>query len=184
MNFNSKPWIGSETIGGRDKLFKKQKNSGLETDKDHFRSAETALQKDTSKKNIFFFNKKLKGMLIILRNYGKPLNPQESKIALKYDGAIQFEPKKNANIFKDFFSDLAEKRVRKLPVPLIKTNNNSTKRYYRNIEKVVIIFNYAMQYWKLLKRLFLAWTQHKPLVWTESFKKMAQKSQHYLYVIL
>ena len=31
----------------------------------------------------------------------------QSKIALKNDGAIQFKPTKNANIFKDFYSELA-----------------------------------------------------------------------------
>ena len=63
------------------------------------------------------------------------------KIASKYDGAIQFEPTKNANIFKDFYSDLAGTLVRKLPVILNKFNN-----------KAVITSKYAMQHWKLLKR--------------------------------
>ena len=60
----------------------------------------------------------------------------QSKIALKNDGAIQFEPTKNANIFKDFYSDLAGTLVRKLPVALNKFNNNSKKQYYMNIEKI------------------------------------------------
>ena len=43
-------------------------------------------------------------MLIILRNYGKSSGTKSGivsqwKIALKDDGAIQFEPTKNANIF-------------------------------------------------------------------------------------
>ena len=41
----------------------------------------------------------------------------------------------NANVFKDFYSDLATTLVRKLPVALNKFNNNSTKQYYMNIEK-------------------------------------------------
>ena len=44
----------------------------------------------------------------------------QSKKFLKNDGAIQYEPIKNANIFKDFYSDLAETPVRKLPVALNK----------------------------------------------------------------
>ena len=59
----------------------------------------------------------------------------QSKINLKNDGAIQFEPTKNVNIFKDFYSDLAGNLVRKLPVALNKFNNNLTKQYYINIEK-------------------------------------------------
>ena len=59
----------------------------------------------------------------------------QPKITLKNDGAIQFEPLKNANIFKEFYSDLAGKLMRKLPVALNKFNNNSTKQYYMNIKK-------------------------------------------------
>ena len=42
----------------------------------------------------------------------------QSKIALKNDDAIQFEPTQNANIFKDFYPDLTGKLVRKLLVAL------------------------------------------------------------------
>ena len=53
----------------------------------------------------------------------------QSKIVLKNDGAIQLEPTKNTNIFKNFYFDLAGRLVRKLPVALNKFNNNSTKQY-------------------------------------------------------
>ena len=78
LKANSKPRIDSETILAirrRDKLFKKYKKSGLETEKDHFRSAKMALQKTISKKRNLFFQKKLKRMLIILKTYGKLLSP-------------------------------------------------------------------------------------------------------------
>ena len=39
-----------------------------------------------------------------------------------------------ANIYNNFYSDLAEKLVRKLPVAPNKFNN-STKQYFMNIEK-------------------------------------------------
>ena len=54
---------------------------------------------------------------------------------MKNDDAIQFEPTKNANIFKDFYSDLAGTLVRKFSVAFNKFNNNSRKQYYMNIEK-------------------------------------------------
>ena len=57
----SKPWIDSETISAiprRDKLLKKYKKSGLETDKDNFRSAKMALQKTITKKKKSFFSRK------------------------------------------------------------------------------------------------------------------------------
>ena len=40
----------------------------------------------------------------------------QSKIALENNGAIQFGLTKNANIFKNLYSDLAWKLGRKLPV--------------------------------------------------------------------
>ena len=49
------------------------------------------------------------------------VNP--SKIALKKDGSIQFEPAKNSNTFKDFYSELVGNLVRKLPVAPNKFNN-------------------------------------------------------------
>ena len=51
----------------------------------------------------------------------------QSKIGLINYAAVQFEPTKKANIFKDFYSDLAGKLVRKLPVVPNKFNNNSKK---------------------------------------------------------
>ena len=65
----------------------------------------------------------------------KPGKVNQSNITLKNDGPIQFKTRENANIFKDFYSDLAGKLVRKLPVKLNKFNHNSTKQYYMNTEK-------------------------------------------------
>ena len=70
----------------------------------------------------------------VLRNEIRQL--PGTKIALKDNGAIQFEPTKNANIFKDFYSGLAGNLVKKLPVALNKFNNNLTKEYYMNIDKI------------------------------------------------
>ena len=61
LKANSKRWIDSEiisTIRSRDKLFKKYKKCGLETNKDHFRSAKMALQKVISKKMKSFLPRK------------------------------------------------------------------------------------------------------------------------------
>ena len=137
MKANLKPWIDTETISAicrRDKLFKKYKKSGLETNKDNFRSAKVAPHKAIFKKKKSFFQEKIeksannsKELWKALKSLGmKSGKVNQSKIALKNDGAIQFEPTKNANIFKDFYSDLAGTLVRKLPVALNKFNNNST----------------------------------------------------------
>ena len=111
LKANSKPWIDSETIsaiGRRENLFEKYKKSGLETDKDHFRSTKMALQKVISKKKKSFFQEKIekdannskelwKALKSIRMKSGKV---NESKIASKNDVFIQFEPAKNANILR------------------------------------------------------------------------------------
>ena len=104
-----------------------------------------ALQKAIFKKKNFEKEKKnLTKMLLILENYGwkalkslgmKSGKVNQSKTAFKTDGAIQIEPTKKTNIFKDFYSDIAGNLVIKFPVALNKFNNNSTKQYYINIEK-------------------------------------------------
>ena len=104
-----------------------------------------ALQKAIFKKKIFEKEKKnVTKMLLILENYGwkalkslgmKSGNVNQSKTAFKTDGAIQIEPTKKTNIFKDFYSDIAGNLVIKFPVALNKFNNNSTKQYYINTEK-------------------------------------------------
>ena len=102
-----------------------------------------ALQKAISKKKKSYLQEKneknannSKELQTALKSLGmKSDKVNQSKIVFKKDGAIQLEPTKNANTFKDFFFNLAGNLVRKLPVALNKFNNNMTKQYYMNIEK-------------------------------------------------
>ena len=59
-------------------------------------------------------------------------NVDQSKICLKENGITQFEPKKkNANIFKTFYSELAGNIVKKLPKPSLIFNNDKTIMFYK-----------------------------------------------------
>ena len=80
----------------------------------------------------------------------------QSKIALKNDGTIQIEPKKNVNIFKDFYSDLPENLVWMLPGALNKFNNNSTKQYYMNTEKSCHDFELCNAMLETIEKILLA----------------------------
>ena len=101
------------------------------------------LQKFISKKKKSYFQEKNEKNAINSKELWKALKSlgmksdrvNQSKIAVKSNGSIQFETTRNANVFKDFNSDLAGNLVRKLPVTLCKFNNNSTEHYYINIEK-------------------------------------------------
>ena len=59
---NSKPWFDNQIVSAiqrRDKLFKKFKHAGLESDKDNFKVAKMHLQKMILKKNISYLEEEL-----------------------------------------------------------------------------------------------------------------------------
>ena len=59
---NSNPWFGNQIVSAiqrRDKLYKKFKHSGLETDKDNFKVAKMHLKKMILKKKKSYFEEKL-----------------------------------------------------------------------------------------------------------------------------
>ena len=58
----------------------------------------------------------------------------ESSICLEKDGNISFDPKINAGIFKDFYSNLASDLGNQLPTATSKYDMNYVRDYYNNIE--------------------------------------------------
>ena len=60
-----------------------------------------------------------------------PKNKSGSKICLNENGKLNFEPKVNANIFKNFFSNLAADLLKKLPNPKNKFNMDSVKSHVK-----------------------------------------------------
>ena len=96
---NSKPWFDNQIVSPtqrQNKLCKKFKHSGLETDKDNFKVAKMHLQKIILKKKKFYFEEELG------KNRNKPKElwktlkslslssekARQSNISLKKDGAI------------------------------------------------------------------------------------------------
>ena len=72
-------------------------------------------------------------------------NKSGSKICLNVNGKLNFEPKVNAHIFKNFFSNLADDLLKKLPNPKNKFNMDSVKSHYvktRIEREIVIVFSY------------------------------------------
>ena len=120
VKVNSEPWFDNQIVSAiqrRDKLYKKFKNSGLETDKNNFEVVKMHLQKTILKKKKSNFEEELG------KNRNKPKErwktwkslslssdkARQLKISLKKDGAIQFEALENANTFKykRFYTELA-----------------------------------------------------------------------------
>ena len=142
---NTKPWFDSEVISlvnKRNSCYKKCKVSKLETDKDLLREAKRILKATIQRKKGTFFQDKMqensknsKELWKTLKSLG--LNSKktgQSKICLKEDGVIQFESKKNANIFKKFYYELAGDLVKKLPEPPLKFNAKRTKMFYKKLK--------------------------------------------------
>ena len=101
MKANFKPGFDNqivEAIQRQDKLYKKFKHSGLETDKDNFKVAKMHLQKMILKKNKSYFEEDIGKNRNKLKELWKTLESlslsaekaRQPKMSLKKDGAIQF----------------------------------------------------------------------------------------------
>ena len=66
----------------------------------------------------------------------------EKPKAVKQWLSRQFDPKANAEIFKDFYSNLANDLVKKLPNPPNKYGKDAVKKYYENLNLVGKSFSF------------------------------------------
>ena len=69
-----------------------------------------------------------------MKSLGLPSKQQSSStICLEKDGILSFDHKANAEIFKDFYSNLASDLVKKLPNPPNKFGTGTVREYYKNL---------------------------------------------------
>ena len=69
-----------------------------------------------------------------LKKIGLPTkNEGHSKICLGKEGNVSFDPKSNAETFKNFYANLAMGLVRKLPLPTCIFGISSVKEYYGHL---------------------------------------------------
>ena len=90
-------------------------------------------------------NKKKKTFVVgkLNENIGKPKElwkslkslglPSKTSICLEKDGTLSFDSKTNAEVFKDFYSNLAGDLLKKLPSPTNKFGIEAVKKYYKNM---------------------------------------------------
>ena len=139
---NSQDWFDnevSEKINLRNKLLKKFKASKLSTDEKLFKKTRQEVHNLIKNKKRNFYQNKLK------ENIGKPKELWKtlkslglsnrgsslSKICLKKDEVLHFDDTTNSTIFKDFFCNLADNLVSKLPSPSNRFGLSSIKLYYQ-----------------------------------------------------
>ena len=92
-----------------------------------------------------------------LKSLGLPSKKSSSAtICLEKDGILSFDPKTNAEIFKDFYSNLANNLVKKLPTPPNKYGKTAVNNYYKKLNLRGKNFSFApvapATILKLLKR--------------------------------
>ena len=139
---NSQEWFDgefAEKISVRDKLFKKFKKSKLHIDKEIYKIARCEVQKLISYKKKSFFENKLNDSVGKPKELWKALKslglPSKTSIcgttALKVKNATNFETKSKLEVFKNYYSTLAENLLKKLPIPPNIYTFNSVRQYYR-----------------------------------------------------
>ena len=125
---NTKSWFNIDTLNAirnRDKHYKKFKQSGRETEKNNFKYAKLSLKKIINHKKKLYLEEKIaenknnpKELWRTLKSLGMPSKRErQSKISLKENSVVSFDPNKNAIIFCRFFSNLADSLLLKLPRP-------------------------------------------------------------------
>ena len=162
---NSQDWFDAEIneeIERRDKSLAKFKKSRLHSDNESYKKARNKVQRMIKDKKKNFFTGKLnenigkpKELWKSLKSLGLPSKKSScSTICLEKDGILSFDPKANAEIFKDFYSNLANDLVKKLPNPPNKYGKDAVKKYYENLNLVGKSFSFEpVAYTSVLKLL-------------------------------
>ena len=142
---NSQDWFHAEIheeLESRDKLLAKfKKSSRKSTDHENYKKARNKVQYlINDKKKTFVVGKlnenigKPKELWKPLKSLGLPSKQASpSTICLEKGRSLSFDSKTNAEIFKDFYSNLASDLLKKLPSPPNKFGKEAVKKYYKNI---------------------------------------------------
>ena len=121
----------------RDKLLAKFKKSRNSTDHENYKKARNKVQYlINDKKKTFMVGKlnenigKPKELWKSLKSLGLPSKQASpSTICLRKGGSLSFDSKTNAEIFKDFYSNLASDLLKKLPSSPDKFGKETVKKY-------------------------------------------------------
>ena len=165
---NSQDWFDAEIneeIERRDKLLTKFKKSRSHSDNENYKKSRNKVQRMIKdKKKNFVIGKlndnigKPKELWKSLKSLGLPSKANSSAtICLEKDGILSFDLKTNAEIFKDFYSNLANNLVKKLPTPPNKYGKTAVNNYYKKLNLKGKNFSFApvvpATILKLLKQL-------------------------------
>ena len=125
----------------RDKILAKFKKSRKQCDDQNYKKARNHVQTMIKRKKKNFVLDKLnqntgkpKELWKSLKSSGLPSKQKpSSSLCQEKDGNLSFDPKANTEIFKDFYSNLADNLVKKLPSPPNKFGIETVKMYYQRL---------------------------------------------------
>ena len=138
---NTQKWFDSEVLAklnAKDTLFKNFKKSRLNIDKELYKEAKYDASKLITTKNQAFFKEKLsettgkpKELWESLKSLGMPNKTVISNFeAIEQDNTLTRDTRSISKMFKNFFSNLAESLLSKLPKPTDKYNPELVIQYY------------------------------------------------------
>ena len=138
---NTQKWFDSEVLAklnAKDTLFKNFKKSRLNIDKELYKEAKYDASKLITTKNQAFFKEKLsettgkpKELWESLKSLGMPNKTVISNFeAIEQDNTLTRNTRSISKMFKNFFSNLAESLLSKLPKPTDKYNPELVIQYY------------------------------------------------------
>ena len=162
---NSQDWFDAEIneeIERRDKLLAKFKKSRSHSDNENYKKSRNKVQRMIKDKKKNFVIGKLNDNIgkpnelwKSLKSLGLPSKKSSSATTcLEKDGILSFDPKTNAEIFEDFYSNLANNLVKKLPTPPNKYGKTAVNNYHKKLNLRGKNFSFApATILKLLKQL-------------------------------
>ena len=141
---NTQDWFDQEVyeaINLREKRLKRFKSTQLHIHEELYKEAKYRAKNLINEKKKQFYKEKLKENIgkpkelwKTLKSLGLPSKKGSiSKICLKKDDKISFDDKTNVNTFKEFYCNLANELLAKLPPPSKRFGITSVRKYYQNI---------------------------------------------------
>ena len=141
---NTEEWVNEEVfeaIRVRDKKYKTFKRTKLHKDHVNFRNARTHVKKLIRKKKRTYIKATLadsignpKELWKNLKKLGLSSKDGKAKICLGKKDDVCFDAKENAETFKNFYANLANDLLEKLPPPTNKFGSDSVKEFYKPLK--------------------------------------------------
>ena len=144
---NNEEWFDGEILDAiliRDKVLKRFKKTKLPADELCYKQSKYFLENLILNKKKTFFEDKLKETIgrpkelwKNLRDLGLPktVSTTSATICLKSNDTLSFDLQKNVEIFKDFYSSLADSLLKKLPNAPLKFDKTFFSACYQKFEK-------------------------------------------------